>query len=62
MTTKKELIYAVANRTGFKKSSVELLLNIALAEIEHSLLAGQASQQAHFARPSSARAAWWVFA
>ena len=23
MTTKKELIYAVANRTGFKKSSVE---------------------------------------
>lgn len=41
MTTKKELIYAVANRTGFKKSSVELLLNIALAEIERALFAGQ---------------------
>ena len=41
MTTKKELIYAVANRAGVKKSSVELLLNTALAEIERSLLAGK---------------------
>ena len=41
MTTKKELIYAVADRSGFKKSSVEMLLNTALAEIERSLLAGK---------------------
>ena len=41
MTTKKELIAAIANRAGVKKSSVELLLNTALAEIERSLLAGK---------------------
>ena len=41
MTTKKELIAAMANRAGAKKSSVELLLNTILAEIERSLLAGQ---------------------
>ena len=41
MTTKNELIAAIANRAGVKKSSVELLLNTALAEIERSLLAGQ---------------------
>lgn len=42
MTTKKELIDSIAGRTGFKKSSVELLLNIALAEIENALLIGDA--------------------
>ena len=41
MTTKNELIAAIANRAGVKKSSVELLLNTALTEIERSLLAGQ---------------------
>ena len=41
MTTKNELIAAIANRTGFKKSSVELVLNATLAEIERALLAGQ---------------------
>ena len=41
MTTKNELIAAIANRAGVKKSSVELLLNTALAEIERSLLAGK---------------------
>ena len=41
MTTKNELIAAIANRAGVKKSSVELLLNTTLAEIERSLLAGK---------------------
>ena len=41
MTTKNELIAAIANRTGVKKSKVELLLNIALDEIENSLLSCQ---------------------
>ena len=41
MTTKNELIAAIANRTGVKKSNAELLLNTALAEIENSLLSGQ---------------------
>ena len=41
MTTKKELIYSIAERTGVKKSGVELVLNATLAEIERALLAGQ---------------------
>ena len=41
MTTKKELIDAVANRAGVKKSSVELVLNTALREIERSLQDGK---------------------
>lgn len=41
MTTKKELIYSVADRTGVKKSGAELVLNATLAEIERALLAGQ---------------------
>ena len=41
MTTKKELIDAVANRAGVKKSGAELVLNATLAEIEKSLLSGQ---------------------
>lgn len=41
MTTKKELIDAVANRAGVKKSSVELVLNTALNEIERALQDGQ---------------------
>ena len=41
MTTKNELIAAIANRARVKKSSVELLLNTVLAEIERALLAGQ---------------------
>ena len=41
MTTKNELIAAIANRTGVKKSGAELALNAALAEIEKSLLSGQ---------------------
>lgn len=41
MTTKKELIDSIANRTGVKKSGVELVLNATLAEIERALLAGQ---------------------
>ena len=41
MTTKKELIDSIAERTGVKKSGVELVLNATLAEIERALLAGQ---------------------
>ena len=41
MTTKKELIDSIAERTGVKKSGAELVLNATLAEIEKSLLAGQ---------------------
>ena len=41
MTTKKELIDAVANRAGVKKSSVELVLNTALNEIERALQDGK---------------------
>ena len=41
MTTKNELITAIANRAGVKKSGAELLLNTTLAEIERSLLAGK---------------------
>jgi len=41
MTTKKELIDSIANRTGVKKSCAELVLNATLAEIERALLAGQ---------------------
>ena len=41
MTTKKELIDSIAERTGVKKSGAELVLNATLAEIERALLAGQ---------------------
>ena len=41
MTTKKELIDSIAERTGVNKSGVELVLNATLAEIERALLAGQ---------------------
>ena len=41
MTTKKELIDSIAERTGVKKSGVELVLNATLAKIERALLAGQ---------------------
>lgn len=41
MTTKKELIESITNRTGVKKSGAELVLNATLAEIEKSLLSGQ---------------------
>ena len=41
MTTKKELIDSIADRTGVKKSGAELVLNATLAEIERALLAGQ---------------------
>lgn len=41
MTTKKELIDSIAERTGVKKSDAELVLNATLAEIERALLAGQ---------------------
>ncbi len=41
MTTKKELIDFIAERTGVKKSVAELVLNATLAEIERSLLACQ---------------------
>ena len=41
MTTKKELIDSIADRTGVKKSGAELVLNAALAEIENSLLSCQ---------------------
>lgn len=41
MTTKKELIDSIANRTGVKKSGAELVLNAALAKIERALLSGQ---------------------
>ena len=41
MTTKKELIDSIADRTGVKKSGAELVLNATLAEIEKSLLSGQ---------------------
>ena len=41
MTTKKELIDSIAERTGVKKSGAELVLNATLAEIEKSLLSGQ---------------------
>ena len=41
MTTKKELIDSIAERTGVKKSGAELVLNAALAKIERALLAGQ---------------------
>ena len=41
MTTKKELIDSIAERTGVKKSDAELVLNATLAEIERALFAGQ---------------------
>ena len=41
MTTKKELIDSIAERTGVKKSGAELVLNATLAEIERALYAGQ---------------------
>ena len=41
MTTKNELIAAIANRIVEKKSTVEHVFNFALAEIERSLLEGQ---------------------
>ena len=41
MTTKKELIDSIADRTGVKKSGAELVLNAAMAKIERALLAGQ---------------------
>ena len=41
MTTKNELIAAIANRIVEKKSTVEHVFNSALAEIERSLLAGK---------------------
>ena len=41
MTTKKELIDSIAERTGVKKSGAERVLNATLAEIERALLAGQ---------------------
>lgn len=41
MTTKKELIDSIAERTGVKKSGAGLVLNATLAEIERALLAGQ---------------------
>ena len=41
MTTKKELIDSIVERTGVKKSGAELVLNATLAEIERALLAGQ---------------------
>ena len=41
MTTKNELITAIANRIVEKKSTVEHVFNSALAEIERALLAGQ---------------------
>ena len=41
MTTKKELIDSIAERTGVKKLDAELVLNATLAEIERALLAGQ---------------------
>ena len=41
MTTKNELIAAIANRIVEKKSTVEHVFNFALAGIERSLLAGQ---------------------
>ena len=41
MTTKNELIAAIANRIVEKKSTVEHVFNSALAEIERSLLEGK---------------------
>ena len=41
MTTKKELINSIVERTRFKKLGAELVLDATLAEIEKSLLSGQ---------------------
>ena len=41
MTTKKELIDSIANRTGVTKSLAERVLNATLAEIERALFEGQ---------------------
>lgn len=42
MTTKKDLIAAIAKRTGEKKATVEHVFNAALTEIENALLIGDA--------------------
>ena len=42
MTTKKDLIAAIAKRTGEKKATVEHVFNAALTEIEKALLIGDA--------------------
>lgn len=42
MTTKKDLIAAIAKRTGEKKATVEHVFNAALAEIEKALMIGDA--------------------
>ena len=42
MTTKKDLIAAIAKRTGEKKATVEYVLNATLTEIENALLIGDA--------------------
>ena len=42
MTTKKDLIAAIAKRTGEKKATVEHMLNATLTEIENALLIGDA--------------------
>ena len=42
MTTKKDLIAAIAKRTGEKKATVEHVFNATLTEIENALLIGDA--------------------
>ncbi len=42
MTTKKDLIAAIAKRTGEKKATVEHVFNATLVEIEKALLIGDA--------------------
>lgn len=42
MTTKKELIAAIAKRTGEKKATVEHVFNATLVEIEKALMIGDA--------------------
>ena len=42
MTTKKDLIAAIAKRTGEKKDTVEHVFNATLTEIENALLIGDA--------------------
>ena len=42
MTTKKDLVAAIAKRTGEKKATVEHVFNATLAEIEKALLIGDA--------------------
>lgn len=42
MTTKKDLIAAIAKRTGEKKATVEHVFNATLVEIEKALMIGDA--------------------